>query len=196
MYLIFDTETSGLPDFKKPADAPGQPRMCSIAAKLVNDSGIECGSLHALIRPDGWDDEVKSKARQAFAVNGLSYEKLMDEGRSMVGVLAELTELEDACQGIAAYGIAFDMKMLRGERRRLNLADRYGYRPDFCIMQGSRKLHKFSKTPTLYDVWGAFFGEELQNAHDALVDVNAAVRVFNHLRKAGVVEWKHRVAGQ
>ncbi len=193
MYLIFDCETSGLPDFKKPADAPGQPRMCSIAAKLINDSGAECGALHALIRPDGWDDEVKSKARQAFAVNGLSYEKLMDEGRSMVGVLAELVEMENNCTGIAAYGIAFDMKMLRGERRRLNINDRYGFRPDFCVLQGSRKLHKFPKTPTLGDVHLAFFDEELQGAHDALNDLNATVRVFNYLRKAGVVEWKQRV---
>ena len=194
MYLVFDCETTGLFDYSKPADAPGQPRMCSIAAKLINDSGVECGGFYSLIKPDGWDEEVNSKARQAFSVNGLSYERLMDEGRPMVGVLAELVELENNCTGIAAYGIAFDMKMLRGERRRLNINDRYGFRPDFCVLQGSRKHYKFYKTPTLGDVHMAFFGEELQGAHNALNDLNATVRVFNLLRKAGIVEWKQREA--
>ena len=110
----------------------------------------------------------------------------------MVSVLADLTELEDSCTGIAAYNVAFDMKMLRGERRRLNVADRYGYRPDFCILQGSRKLQKFSKTPSLGEVVAAFFGELMTDTHKADADCAAAVRVFNHLRKAGVVEWKTR----
>ena len=37
MFAFFDTETTGLPDWKAPADAPGQPRIASVAIILCAD---------------------------------------------------------------------------------------------------------------------------------------------------------------
>ncbi|MEY4951800.1 MAG: hypothetical protein RL299_224, partial [Pseudomonadota bacterium] len=40
-YLVIDTETSGLFDFKKPADDPSQPRLASLAMIWADDDGNE-----------------------------------------------------------------------------------------------------------------------------------------------------------
>jgi len=200
MYLIFDTETTGLPDFKAAADAPGQPRVCSLAAALVTRDGEIAASFYDLIHPTDWSQEVISKAANAFSVNGLSVERLEREGKPVVEVLEAYDNLVDQCDGIAAFGVAFDQKMLRAEQRIAGRRDRYGERPTFCIQHAARPLCKIPaakggfKQPKLAEAMQALFGEDLPDAHDAQVDLKATVRIFNLMQERGLVTWKPQVS--
>ena len=191
MFLIFDTETTGVPDFKKPADDPSQPRLCSVAACLVNEHGETIEEFYSLVKPVGWSDDVIARAADAFAINGLSMERLQKEGEDIGEILGELRWFQDRSEGLATYGITFDTKIVRSERRRLGLDDLYGASPTFCVMQAARKLcPKASKPPTLTEALRHILGEDLEGAHDALADAKATVKLFNHMRQNGHVEWK------
>jgi DNA polymerase III subunit epsilon len=208
MYLIYDVESGGLPDFKLPADAPGQPRLCSIAAALVDDKGKTVTDFYSLVKPEGWTEDVIRKAEHgAFAVNGLSMARLQREGAPILDVLDRFDAFIDQCQGIAAYGIAFDQKIMRGEMRRSGRPDRYGERPTFCIQQaavGVCKIpptdkmmaggRKWFKTPNLGEAVEVMLGRSLEGAHDALVDLRATVAIFNIMRRDGLVQWKAQKA--
>ena len=53
--FIFDVETTtGVPNFKLPADHPDQPYICEVAALLMDGPGSVIGELDTLIKPDGW----------------------------------------------------------------------------------------------------------------------------------------------
>ena len=55
-YAVIDTETSGLFDFSKPAEAEGQPRLASLAIKRRLTGPLrrqECPSSTQFTPPDG-----------------------------------------------------------------------------------------------------------------------------------------------
>jgi DNA polymerase-3 subunit epsilon len=210
--LIFDTETTGLADFKLPADAPGQPRLCAIAARLLtydpgSDGYVSGDGMFALIKPDGWDPEVIEKAGPAFSVNGLSVDLLERDGIPVAEALAMYDGLVDQCEGIAAYGVAFDQKMVRAEQRRAGRPDRYGERPTFDVQHACTKLcnlpptekmqaagRHYAKTPTLAEAYGVLIGEPLDGAHQVDKDLEATIRLFQLLSGKNLVTFKDQVS--
>ena len=70
---VFDTETTGLPQFKLPSDHPSQPHLVDIAALLYNEVGELMESFEAIIRPDGW-----TIPDEAARVHGITTEMAMD----------------------------------------------------------------------------------------------------------------------
>ena len=63
-YLFFDTETTGLPNFKMHIDWEGQPHICQIGAILTTKEGRLLGEMNLMIRPDGWKipEDASSRA--------------------------------------------------------------------------------------------------------------------------------------
>lgn len=74
--FFYDTETTGLPDFKAPSEAPQQPHIIQLAAILVNpETRKTISSMDVIIRPNGWtipDDIAK--------IHGITTEHAMDVG--------------------------------------------------------------------------------------------------------------------
>ena len=87
--LFYDTETTGLPDFKAPSEADHQPHIVQLAALLVDlDTRQTIQSMDVIVRPDGWTipDEVA-------AVHGISTEHAAEVGipeRTAVQMFMEL----------------------------------------------------------------------------------------------------------
>ena len=50
-YLVFDTETTDLCDFNRPAHAEGQPRLASWAMMFVDDDLQVTEGWHGLVKP-------------------------------------------------------------------------------------------------------------------------------------------------
>ena len=69
--LFYDTETTGLPDFKAPSEAPHQPHIVQLAALLVDpDSRQTIASMDVIVRPAGW-----TIPGEVAAVHGITTER-------------------------------------------------------------------------------------------------------------------------
>jgi len=198
MLLAFDTETTGLPDFKAPSDAPHQPHIVQLAMVLMDDDMTERSSLSLTVKPDGWEisDEIAK-------IHGIT-----TEIATRVGVPEKLAvDLYVALQygeGVlaVAHNVNFDLRIMRIAMLR------HGYdkawqeaRPlkSYCTMETAKPIVNLPPTakmvaagfnkpkpPRLSECVRHFFDEDLEGAHDALIDVRACVRVYRHLNGAAL----------
>lgn len=193
-YAVIDTESSGIFDFSKPADAEGQPRLASLAIITLEDDTTVAGKpylrrlseFNFLIKPDGWEMQA-----EAQVVNGLSTAHLLAHGQPVVEVIALYAELIDLGYIVVAFNAQFDTKIMRGEMRRAGVPDRFETTPNICLMRAStnvccvpKKTGKGFKFPKLSEAC-AFFKIVQEGAHSALGDTKAAVEIMSYLADLG-----------
>ncbi len=195
-YAVIDAETNGLPDYKKPADDPSQPRLASLGVIMVDDvmeplaqdaevSKVEdtypfkIEAQHEfLVKPAGW-----KMTPGAAAVNGLTDERLEAEGIDISDVLRKYATLVEAGYVVVAYGAQHDCKILRGEFRRAGLPDRFEITNNVCLMRGVQPL-KIPKAngkggwPQLDDCLRYFGKKPEPRPHGALVGAKCALEIF------------------
>lgn len=193
--LITDTESTGLFDYRKRADEEGQPRIAQLASVLleVNDDWSErllLSDKSALVRPDGW--EMPADLAEKLG-HGLTTERLLADGIPIADALAGYLELFDQCELIAGYNIEYDLKLIRGELRRLGLPDHYAERPVFCAMRAAtpiceipKKKGSGFKLPKLSEALDVLCGIPITGAHNAAADVNSTILIITELRKRGI----------
>lgn len=187
-YAILDVETTGIPDFKRPADAEGQPRVAQFGMLLLDDIEAAPVVQGFYIRPDGWE-----MSAEAEAVNGLSQSFLFDNG---VPIAEALDAYEAAVRGgyvIAAFNAQFDLKMLRAELRRAGRDDLFEATPNLCLMRAATdicgipaKNGRGFKFPKLAEAC-AHFGITQHRAHDALGDCHDALGILRALHAQGLL---------
>jgi DNA polymerase-3 subunit epsilon len=187
-YAIIDTESNGLFDFTKPADADGQPRLANLAIVLIDEALNETSKLDFFIKPDGWE-----MTPEATAINGLTTEYLMQVGRPILEVLGIYSQLIIDGYVICTYNAQFDTKMMRGELRRAGMPDLFEQTPNICLMRASTNLCRVPKKtgsgykfPKLAEAC-AFFKIEQTGAHSAMGDTLAAVAIFRAIHKANLL---------
>lgn len=187
--FFYDTETTGLPDFKAPSEAPQQPHIVQLAAILVNpETRKTISSMDVIIRPNGWtipDDIAK--------INGITTEHAMDVGIPESLAVGMFMELWSHRLRIA-HNEQFDARILRIALMRHEneaSADDWKGGPSGCTARLATpicKIHptekmiaagfnKF-KTANLSEAYRHFMGSDLENAHSALADVNACAAVY------------------
>lgn len=196
MILFFDTETTGLPDFRAPFDHPSQPHLVQLAALLTEEDGTERASFSILVQPpEGGIPQA------AAAVHGISTEIAQRCGVSNARAVAMWDELAGRADMLVAHNIRFDLAVMSSAWRRVlsarrpDLTAEYGQRALFCTMKAAAPIVNLPptermlaagftgpKSPKLEECVRHFFGEQLTGAHDALTDVRACARVFFHLR--------------
>ena len=184
-YLVFDTETTGLPDWRQPADAPGQPRLASFALLCVDDDLEIEDRTYGLVLPDGWQMPA-----EATAVNGLTNEQLQTEGFPISYVM-NLFHHAAIGRTLVAHNLQFDTKIARGEFRRLggefeSRAQRW--LSGICTMRSlveacaiphpTRSGYKY---PRLGEACTKLLGGELVGAHHALTDAKACLRLLRYM---------------
>jgi DNA polymerase-3 subunit epsilon len=189
-FLVFDTETTGLPNFKLPADDPTQPRMAQISAALFDfRPGLtELVCVTMPIKPDGWamPDELVEKLG-----HGLTTAYLAEHGRPVREALDAFMTMHERADLLCAYGIHFDQKILRGELRRAGLPDKYGEKETFCVMQAATRLCKIAptdamraagyrtnKTASLTEAVEILLGRKHEGAHEAEADMRATAEIY------------------
>lgn len=206
VYAVFDTETTGLFLFKDketgepiPADDPRQPRMASFAVILADKDGKEISREKHFIKPDGWS--MPQGDGSAGETNGLTDEFLNEHGVPVTQVLDLWESYVERGLIAAAYNAQFDCKMMRAELRRAGRDDHFEQTRNTCLMRalapykedglvGNRGFVKLSAACE-------FFGIQLENAHDAMADAEAALAILVRLIADGrVIEPKvHYAAG-
>lgn len=186
-YLVGDVETSGLMDFKLPADHPSQPRVCGFTLIPVGDDLQPDDALFtALIQPDGWEISP-----EITAINGLTTEKCAAEGIPITDALTIYTNFIKEGRVWVSFNAQFDLKCFRSELRRLDLPDLFEETPNICAMRSCGGLgiekagDKKGGFPKLTDAYRHFFSREMVGAHTSLGDATAHLEVFRELVKIG-----------
>ena len=112
MFLIFDTETTGLP---KRWDAPvtdsdNWPRAIQIAWQLHDEMGQILEHKDYLIRPDGFNIPF-----EAESIHGISTELAAEEGVSLDQVLEEFNAVLGRSQFVVGQNVGFDLNIMGAE---------------------------------------------------------------------------------
>lgn len=194
MLLAFDTETTGLPDFRSPSDAQHQPHLVQLAMILLDDDLVERASVSVIVKPEGWEipDEVAK-------IHGITTEIATAVGISekIVTDLYVSLMYSDQPKVAVAHNVDFDLRIMRIAMLRAGYDKAWQEAnplTSYCTMKTATPIVNLPptdkmlaagfnkpKAPRLSECIQHFFGEELVGAHDALVDVRACVRVYRHL---------------
>lgn len=180
--MYFDTETTGLLNFKAPVDDPSQPRVVQYAAILLDGSWNELGSVSLLRKPYGWEIPPG-----ASTIHGINTAKAFAYGAEILAILSVFQSFAYAASQIVAHNLDFDIKMMAIEAAREKVPVVLDGKNFLCTMRAATPICRLPgrsggyKWPKLSEAYKMFFGEELAGAHDALVDVRACARVHRHL---------------
>lgn len=184
-YLVIDTETTGLHDYKLPADAPGQPRLAHLAMIRLAEDGREEDRTDLYVRPDGWT--MPQGPGTAGAVNGLTDEFLSANGGDVRDALGAYTDEVVAGRIVVAFNAQYDLKVMRGEFRRAGLPDLFERTLNICVMRPMTKLCRIPypnrggfKFPNLTEAL-AYFGHAREGDHLAMSDAEGAAIIFREL---------------
>ena len=192
MYLIFDTETTGIPRNKTApiTDLDNWPRLVQIAWQLHNGKGKLISQHSYIIMPNGFD--IPFKAEQ---VHGISTKRAIDEGHNLQEVLAIFATDMDKTSVLVGHNIEFDINIIGAELIRESLetekflalekVDTGLASIDYCQLKGG--LGGKLKMPRLTELYQILFGESFVDAHDASYDVAATARSFFGLVNKKVV---------
>jgi len=191
MYLIFDTETTGLPrDYNSPlTDFDNWPRLVQLAWQLHDAKGGLLKSRNYIVKPDGFSIPYNSEK-----IHGISTEKANKFGLPLKDVILNFLIDVNEAQYVAGHNIEFDLNVVGCELLRLGeinylqektALDTKSLSTDFCAIPGGRG-GKY-KWPTLTELYYKLFDIGFEQAHDAAFDVSATGKAFFELIKRGVI---------
>ena len=117
MFLIFDTETTGLPkNWKAPiTDTSNWPRCIQIAWQLHDKFGKLVENKSFIIKPDGFDIPFESEN-----IHGISTDLALAEGHQLTSVLKSFNKAISKSKFIVGHNINFDLNVIGCEFYRLN----------------------------------------------------------------------------
>ncbi len=186
MYLIFDTETTGLPKrWNAPlTDSDNWPRCIQIAWQLHDENGKLIEHQDYLVQPEGFNIPY-----DAEKIHGISTELAQQKGIPLAEVVEKFVEVLSKTKFVVGQNIGFDNNIMGAEFHRLGLENPL---PKFkvldtctettaqlCQLPGGRG-GKF-KLPTLTELHKFLFNSPFNEAHNATADVEATTRCFLEL---------------
>jgi len=186
MYLIFDTETTGM---TKRRDAPisdtdSWPRMVQLAWQLHDARGKLIEHASFIIQPEGF--EIPHDTER---VHGISTELALKDGRPLQEVLTLFNEVLSKATFIVGHNLNFDIGVLGCEFYRNSTHTALLDTPhlDTCteataaVCKIPNKSGSRYKYPTLSELYRHLFGLFFTQAHNATADVEATARCFFEL---------------
>ncbi|NRR90072.1 DNA polymerase III subunit alpha [Winogradskyella undariae] len=186
MYLIFDTETTGLP---KRWDAPitdtdNWPRCIQIAWQLHDAMGNCIEHEDYLVKPEGFNIPY-----DAEKIHGISTGLAEEQGIPLSEVLEKFNIALSKTKFVVGQNVKFDLNIMGAEFVREDLANQLQELPvldtcteqtaSLCQIPGGR-YGKF-KLPTLTELHQFLFNKPFGEAHNATADVEATTRCFFEL---------------
>lgn len=189
MYLVFDTETTGLPiSWRAPvSDVGNWPRVVQLAWEAFDARGRRTGARSFVIRPDGF-----KIPKDAERIHGISTLRAKRTGIAISEALGELKEALGRARVVVAHNFSFDGNVVGAEFYRLGIGDQFRSKvqvctkesaTDFCALPGRYGF----KWPTLTELHLKLFGKKVKERHDAVSDVATCATCFFELKRLGVV---------
>ena len=192
MYLIFDTETTGLPHNKTAPieDLDNWPRLVQLAWQLHGPKGELLSQGNHIVKPEGFTIPFNAEK-----IHGISTQRALEAGKDLKEVLAEFTEEVKKAKVLVGHNIEFDNKIIGAEYLRTEQGNELADLPnidtsvetvEFCQLQGG--IGGRLKQPKLIELYEKLFGEGFGDAHDAAYDVDATAKAFFELLKRSVIK--------
>jgi DNA polymerase-3 subunit epsilon len=192
---VFDCETTGLPDYDAPIDAPRQPYLVELAAELVrltpdpNDCELLDVFADIVTLPPGVD-----VPDEAAKIHGISTQDCLFDGLDARVVLLKWQNLVQRADLIVAHNLAFDAFIVRTSyaRQKMTVPAWINERQRVCTMLAATRVMKKpfatgggQRFVSLAESFEFFCGEPLVRGHEAIVDVRATRRLLIELTRRG-----------
>jgi len=178
--LFYDTETTGLPVWKSSPENPAQPHIVQLAGLLLTADKSVAGELNVIVKPQGYQIP-----KQASDIHGITQERAMDEGIPLWKAMWLFERLLTAASLRVAHNVAFDDLILCAAYYRLQMSrSPLDLQSSFCTMEATTPILKLPgnygryKWPKLIEANRHFFGEDFDDAHDAMADLKACAGVY------------------
>ena len=191
MYLIFDTETTGLPqNYSAPlTDFDNWPRCVQLAWQLHDETGKVVSSGDYIVKPDGFTIPFNSEK-----VHGISTERANKEGILLEEVMDHFNRDVEKTVFVVGHNLEFDLNIMGSEYLRMKrenplskkiAIDTKDESTEYCAIPGGRGRYKW---PTLAELHDKLFSIGFEEAHNAAADVDATARAFLELVRIGVIK--------
>lgn len=181
--LFFDTETTGIPDWKIPSNDPAQPHMTQLAAILANlDTREPISSMNVVIYPDSW-----AIPQEVVDVNGVNSTYARKVGVNEEVALRLFLEMWQRADTRMAYNTTFDNRIICiAIKRYLDEATAALWKSaDYECQMVAAKKHLGVKSIRLEAALQAICGRDLPDAHDAMADTQACMDIYFALQAEG-----------
>ena len=123
--------------------------------------------------------------RDRTKITNISNDDLKDKG-SFSSHLQELTQFFLGETQLVAHNVAFDVKILGIELRRLGMITKFPWpSKQICTAVISERLH--GKRLKLVNFYEELFGEKFDHAHRAMADVEALTKITRNLIQKGEI---------
>ncbi|MFN6014031.1 MAG: exonuclease domain-containing protein, partial [Flavobacteriales bacterium] len=171
MYIIFDTETTGLPrDWNAPiTDTSNWPRVVQIAWQVHDEMGRLVENRDFLVKPDGFD--IPYDAERVHGISTLLAEKY---GESLDSILNLFSEALEKATYVIGQNVKFDLNVVGCELVRTGITSRLLEMPvldtcteataALCKLPGGRGGRRY-KLPTLTELHDFLFQQPFVEAH-------------------------------
>ncbi len=200
MFIIFDTETHGLPKSYSvsPEVSSNWPRIIELAwevwepelVSVETEGGFSLAGKYnlikqksELIKPEGWE------ITDPFALKRFSNKTNELFGIPIKEILPEFIKDRQACKYEIGHNLSFDRKIVRAEMIRAGLKEEFTTKK-IDTMHGSRSfcnLYK-SKPPKLEELYEILFKTKFENSHTAAADVAATSKCFFELLNRKIIK--------
>ena len=201
--FFFDTETSGLPNFKAPNTAPDQPWIVQLAGILASKDKVHM-SMNLILSSTGLP--MHPKAEEVHGISTATADLIGFEPGYAFNLFYSMADRADR---FVAHKFKFDMRLIsilthrcadisNGQSR--NMYDELKTKPYSCTM-ADRAIVNFVKAPfpsgrggykwpKLEELYQKLFGVPMSTnyaAHDALEDVKATRDCYYELKGRGII---------
>jgi DNA polymerase III epsilon subunit-like protein len=192
--LVFDTETTGMVDWKHLNDHTKQPYIVQIAAVLY-DGRAPVAQMSVIVTPRRDSGQSVPIPEVVSAIHGITNERAEHVGLPRGIALRMFSALILRADRIVAHNMSFDQTMLEAEWKRdpSAIPPLWDKIPRICTMRAAAPVCKIPglygiKWPKLIEAHQHFLGCGFEGAHDALADVQACARVLWALEDGGHIK--------
>lgn len=183
LLFFYDFETTGIPDFKEPSDAPQQPHIVQACGQIVDsNTRLVAASVDLIVRPDGWEipDEVAK-------VHGITTADAALVGMDESLVVEVMLNMWRACERRVGHNQSFDARIMRiGLKRYATdaVADEWKEGASECTCYQARPYTALpkNKLPKIEEAYHHFFGTNFPGAHTARGDTDACRALYFAIR--------------
>jgi DNA polymerase III epsilon subunit-like protein len=179
---VFDIETTGL---------HASCRIVQMCCMLCDRHTLEVlEQVSVIVKSDGF-------GVLASDIHGITEEISSREGEPFVAAAMQINALFSKASAVIAHNVNFDLRVFRSELSRYGLLDVLetvqSLQP-ICSMQRTRRVCNLkkakggSKAPRLDELYRFATGEEIQNHHNAIYDVDNLRRAMQILLEEGKID--------